>query len=302
MAFFQKKIGPVFLKEIGDGEVFVSRMEWLLKEAKGDVKEEIEKQIKLAGYGALGEKNIAYELKNSGMDMYILHDVYFECGEHSAQIDYIIITRKHTYIVECKNLIGNIEIDSKGNFVRSYEFNGRRIKEGMYSPITQNERHRSVIKNLRMQEMNRLDQMRFEKSFDQVYRSIVVLANPKTYLNDRFAKKEIKNKVIRADQLVAYIKKLDAEASYADFSNDAMKSLAEFFVSKHVRERSDYYKKYEEMVKANKEQAEAANTEEKKCPKCGSSLILRTAKQGANAGRQFYGCSGYPKCRYIENI
>ena len=33
------------------------------------------------------------------------------------------------------------------------------------------------------------------------------------------------------------------------------------------------------------------------CPTCGSDMILRTAKRGANAGSQFYGCSQYPKCR-----
>lgn len=33
------------------------------------------------------------------------------------------------------------------------------------------------------------------------------------------------------------------------------------------------------------------------CPKCGSEMILRTAKSGANAGNQFWGCSTYPKCR-----
>jgi predicted RNA-binding Zn-ribbon protein involved in translation (DUF1610 family) len=34
------------------------------------------------------------------------------------------------------------------------------------------------------------------------------------------------------------------------------------------------------------------------CPKCGSGLVLRTARTGKNAGAQFYGCSEYPKCRY----
>ena len=33
------------------------------------------------------------------------------------------------------------------------------------------------------------------------------------------------------------------------------------------------------------------------CPKCGSEMILRTVKNGANAGTQFWGCSGYPQCR-----
>ena len=38
------------------------------------------------------------------------------------------------------------------------------------------------------------------------------------------------------------------------------------------------------------------------CPRCGSRLVLRQAKRGANAGNQFYGCSSYPKCRYIWNL
>ena len=39
-----------------------------------------------------------------------------------------------------------------------------------------------------------------------------------------------------------------------------------------------------------------------KCPKCNGNLVLRTATRGANAGDQFYGCSNYPKCKYIQNI
>ena len=33
------------------------------------------------------------------------------------------------------------------------------------------------------------------------------------------------------------------------------------------------------------------------CPACQSPMVLRTAKKGPNAGNQFWGCSGYPRCR-----
>jgi hypothetical protein len=35
------------------------------------------------------------------------------------------------------------------------------------------------------------------------------------------------------------------------------------------------------------------------CLKCGSEMVLRTAKSGANAGEQFWGCPDYPKCRGV---
>lgn len=94
--------------------------------ATGDIAKEIEKQTKLAQYGVMGEKNVAFELKNSGIDMFVLQDIYLEINGLSAQIDYIVITRRHIYIIECKNLIGNIEIDNSGNFIRTYELFGKR--------------------------------------------------------------------------------------------------------------------------------------------------------------------------------
>jgi ATP-dependent DNA helicase RecQ len=36
-----------------------------------------------------------------------------------------------------------------------------------------------------------------------------------------------------------------------------------------------------------------------KCPKCGSSMVLRIARRGQNAGEKFYGCSQFPHCKEI---
>lgn len=69
--------------------------------------------------------------------MYILHDLYLEDHDLSAQIDFLIITRKRIFILECKNMIGNIEINNLGDFIRTMKFNGKYIKESIYSPITQ---------------------------------------------------------------------------------------------------------------------------------------------------------------------
>jgi restriction system protein len=37
------------------------------------------------------------------------------------------------------------------------------------------------------------------------------------------------------------------------------------------------------------------------CPQCGEKLVTRTARRGPNAGNKFVGCSGFPKCRYVQD-
>ena len=250
MGLLQKKIGCVFLKETSDAETYIEKMKSLLAVADESSKKKIEKQIKLAQYGLEGENKVAYELKTSGIDMYVLHDIYLEIGELTAQIDYIVVTRKLIYIIECKNLYGNIEIDSMGNFVR--QFGSSSPKEGIYSPITQNQRHLRVLKEIRKESKgNFLLKMAFEKNFDANYKSIVVLANPKTYLNAKYAKKEVKQQVIRADQLVSYIKETNGSAKTESMSEKAMLELANFYLGKHVQEHSDYARRYEEMIAQN---------------------------------------------------
>lgn len=261
MELFKKQIGVVFLKQESDAQYFIDKMDELYQKAQGDLKKKIKQQRDLAWYGKKGEDNVAYELKNSGIDMYVLRDVYLESGEMSAQIDYIIITRKRTYVVECKNLIGNIEINNAGNFIRTYELGGKKIREGIYSPITQNQRHLQAIKEVRKSsETNFLTKALFERNFEECYRSVVVLANPKTVLNARYAKKEIKDQVIRADQLSSFIKEMDAKCKDIDMSAKQMQERAVFFLKQNQPNKSDYVKKYRELVEEMGQSVEQAVT------------------------------------------
>ena len=38
------------------------------------------------------------------------------------------------------------------------------------------------------------------------------------------------------------------------------------------------------------------------CPKCGATMVTRTARQGANAGNTFWGCPKYPACKGVRQI
>ncbi|MDM0108503.1 restriction endonuclease [Variovorax sp. J22R24] len=41
----------------------------------------------------------------------------------------------------------------------------------------------------------------------------------------------------------------------------------------------------------------SASTAAPNCPRCAQTMVRRTAKKGASAGQQFWGCSDYPRCR-----
>lgn len=249
MGLFNHLDKPIFLKEQSDAVEFISKLNSLLPKASGDVKERIEKELKLTSIGEFGEQNIIFELKNSNMPMYILHDIHLQHEDLSAQIDFIVVTRIFIYIIECKNLIGDIEIDSNSNFMRSYEYKGKRIKEGIYSPITQNQRHLNVIKQIRKDnKTNVFMRLLADKMFDITYKSLVVLANPKTILNARYAKNETKQQVIRADQLIKYIKETNNLSKQPAMNDNDMKDFAESLLNMHTPNQTDYSKKYEEII------------------------------------------------------
>lgn len=324
MGIFDKYKEPVFLKESSNAAEEIEMLQSLLEKVPEDVKKQVQQDIRCLQAGRAGEDRIAFELKNSHMPMFILHDLYLVHGEYTAQIDYLIITRKRFFVIECKNLYGDIEVNSAGDFIRTMKYGNRYVKEGIYSPITQNQRHMEVIKAVRSESKgNIVTKTLFEKSFEENYRSVVVLANPQTVLNSRYARKEVKDKIIRADQLITYIKQVNSERGAEDIGEKRMEEIARWFLEKHQENPQNYFTKYANLVNAEKSESkvevvkkepaevipeDAVVTKETDsdativCPKCGAPMVKRKAAKGTNAGNEFYGCSRYPKCRGIVNI
>jgi restriction system protein len=48
--------------------------------------------------------------------------------------------------------------------------------------------------------------------------------------------------------------------------------------------------------------AMADGTTTPECPVCAKPMVKRTAKRGANAGSEFWGCTAYPACRGTRQI
>jgi len=59
---------------------------------------------------------------------------------------------------------------------------------------------------------------------------------------------------------------------------------------------------YLSVKQVSDEQLEPVEDSSPRCPKCGSEMVLRTAKRGDNQGGKFWGCSKYPECRGVLKI
>ena len=243
MALFEKFRDTVFLKSDSELEKKIK----VLKELKEKYPDnaEIAHDLHITELGLVGENEIMYELKHANIGMYVIHDLTIAIDDLKAQIDFVIITRGYIYFIECKNLIGNITINNNGDFIREYTYNGQKVKTGIYSPLRQADRHRDVFRKIWNKSNGKLWSFFFDNNFDTFYRSLVVLAKKENILNTKYAPKDVKNKVIRSDNLVRYIeddlKKIDKD--YID-SNKRTEKLAKWLLSLNVEQETDYAAKY----------------------------------------------------------
>lgn len=96
---------PIFMKE-DDATVDLLRE---LGKLESDITDEsvlqnIQRDIKFIKYGNEGEKNVIYELKNSFIPMYIIHDLTIQYDDYKAQMDFVLITKKFICVLETKKI------------------------------------------------------------------------------------------------------------------------------------------------------------------------------------------------------
>lgn len=141
--------------------------------------------------GMIGEERLKYNLINSNIPMYIMHDLTLTFNDKKAQIDFIIVTKRSLYILESKNLNGNLDIEKDGTFTRIIG----KHKQGIKNPLTQNLEHENIINQIFKKEKIKLK-----------YESLVILTNDNTYLKFKKSDKDYKNTIIRNDKIVEVLK------------------------------------------------------------------------------------------------
>ncbi|MBI6039712.1 NERD domain-containing protein [Clostridium perfringens] len=232
--------GPTWLKEFNENNKQLEDLKILSEKVYGEKKKLIDRDIMYLTYGMEGEKNVSYEIKNSYIPMLALHDIRIEDGESVAQMDYILITKSFILVLETKALSGDITVNESGEFIRYFKNKAGKVyrKEGIYSPVAQNERHVRILTEY-------LKKNKIIKKYP-IY-SCVVIANSKSVINKYKAPKEIQSQIIKYDQLTSFIKeKLNYHKIKQDFKflDKVEYSIGKFLLENNKPIEFDYYKKY----------------------------------------------------------
>lgn len=244
MAIFKNLLGireiksPVFYKEFIDENRQLIDLIELRDKVKSNKREYIERDIAFLKNGVQGEKNVYFELKNSFIPMICLHDVRIQDNDYVSQLDFVVITAQFIMILETKKLNGDIYINESGDFIRYIKNKDGKVikKEGIYSPITQNDRHIRIVKNM-------LIKNGLIKKLPVI--SGVVIANPKSIVNKTKAPAKVKNEMFRYDQLIEVLKKkINYYSNDFNMFEDKMKDIGEFFIINNKSISYDYNKKY----------------------------------------------------------
>mgnify|MGYP004655923349 CR=1 FL=1 len=243
--------GTVFYKENSDLQDKYDALKKLNEEYPNN--EDLLSEMFIVKKGLDGENEIAYQLKKAHIGMYVLRDIKVKYENLTAQIDYIIITPVYTYYVECKNLVGNIIVTDKGDFIREFTINGKKIKKGMYSPLRQVEAQREVIRKIWEGNSSVIKKFFASNNFDYYRRVLVVAANQDTILNTNKAPKEMKYKVLRADALVRQIEYDLVHRGNEEYLNSkkGMEKTAQSYIDLSSKKEINYYDYYKEKYCGN---------------------------------------------------
>jgi hypothetical protein len=265
--------------------------------------------------GNYGEYLVYNYLKGISPPRYFLFNVYLpKDNGKTTEIDVLLIHQSGIYVFESKNYSGWIfGTESQRQWTQTLPSGNKSKKNHFFNPIMQNELHIKWLKNV------------LSNYQDLVYHSYVLFSDRCTLKNITLTsgKAQVMNRYrifssvsAQANQFGAIISQPEMETIYNTLcpysqTTDEQKQKHISDINAHHPgaaeiENSVHTNKSENAVPLNSDQSPQSQQQSpaqlKVCPRCGKPIILRTAQKGANAGQQFWGCSAFPHCRYIEKI
>ena len=201
----------------------------------------------------------------------LIKNITLPTSEGTTQIDHIIVSRFGVFVVETKNMTGWI---FGSEHQRQWTQKIFKHSSKFQNPLHQNYKHTKVLAScLGMDE---------SKLF-----SVVVFVGHSTF------KTPMPDNVTHARGLVRYIKEKSEVLLTDKEVGETVRKILSSQLKPGAKTNRDHILHVKDI-----QQKKAA---QKLCPRCGSEMVVQTAKKGPNAGQEFWGCSQFPRCksRYV---
>lgn len=194
----------------------------------------------------------------------------------TTQIDHIIISQYGIFVIEAKFMDGWI-FGSQHQKEWTQCFPRKKFK--FQNPLRQNYRHTKALSD-------------FLKLDHDNFHSVVMFWGDSTFKTTM--PKNVMDKgysgYIKSKDEILFSQKQVLEILKAIKKGALPRSWKTHF--KHVN-----HLKKKHSAPASRPASYTSTPENRTCPKCDGTLIVRTAKRGPNQGNKFLGCSNFPKCR-----
>lgn len=205
-------------------------------------------------------------------DYTLIKDVTLPTSDGTTQVDHIVVSKYGIFVVETKNMKGWIFGSARQKLWTQKIY---RHSTKFQNPLHQNYKHIKALETL------------LGCSADYLHSVIV-------FIGDSTFKTEMPPNVTYARGSIRYIQQFNkvvfSDKDYARLTD----SINQIKLKRGVITDLKHRNHVKEIV--------ASKVSSNQCPRCGSEMVLRETKRGENIGKQFWGCSTFPKCRAVKQL
>jgi predicted RNA-binding Zn-ribbon protein involved in translation (DUF1610 family) len=218
--------------------------------------------------------NLSAKLFLDKEQYHLIKNVTLPTEDGSTQIDHIIVSKYGVFVVETKNMKGWIfgSPNQKTWTQKIYKHSST-----FQNPLHQNYKHVKTLESLL-------------GLTDQQIHSVIVFVGDSTFKTD------MPNNVTYGGGYLRFIKSKTQSVLSESEVKEITGKIEEGMLTPSFKTNREHVAHVRNIV-AGKE-----NNNSMACPKCGSLMVLREVKKGQKLGKKFWGCSGFPKCRYMAEI
>ena len=250
--------------------------------------------------GMVGEWfiNLCIRLFLDKREYRLLKDVTLPTPQGSTQIDHVIVSRFGLFVIETKNMKGWIF----GNPTqKSWTQQIYRRKHSFQNPLHQNHLHMMTLKSLLGLSDNQLHSVIFFIG-DCTFKTPM----PQNVMNRGLIRyvKGITTPVLAESEVAHVVDTIQQGRLAANWQTHRqhvtqLKTRHADPSANHVSTREPVR---QSVANPPSQSVSPPDNPPPICPRCGSTMVLRTATRGENKGNQFWGCSGFPKCRQVAHF